>query len=48
MDKKAQKQIQEQKNHDKFNSITQKISPENQNQTHTAKKDGIQPINQKK
>lgn len=48
MDKKAQKQIQEQMNHDKFNSITQKITPENQNQTHNVKKEGIQPINQKR
>lgn len=48
MDKKTQKQIQEQKNQDKFNSITQKITPENQNQTHNAKKEGIQPINQKR
>lgn len=48
MDKKTQKQIAEQKNHDKFNSITQKITPENQNQTYNAKKEGIQPINQKK
>ena len=48
MDKKAQKQIQEQKNHDKFNNITQKTTPENQNQTHNTKKEGIQPINQKR
>ena len=36
MDKKTQGQIQEQKNHDKFNSITQKVEPENQNQTHNS------------
>ena len=48
MDKKAQKRIQEQKNHDKFNNITQKTTPENHNQTHNTKKEGIQPINQKR
>lgn len=48
MDKKTQKQIQEQKNIDKFNSVTQKVTPENQNQTHNVRKEGIQPINQKR
>ena len=48
MDKRTQEQIQEQKNHDKFNSITQKVTPENQNQTHNSRKEGIQPINQKR
>ncbi len=44
--KKSQLQMQEQKNHNKFNSITQKVTPENQNQTHNSKKEGIHPINQ--
>ncbi len=48
MDKKTQEQIQEQKNHDKFNNITQKVTLENQNQTHNVRKEGIQPINQKR
>lgn len=48
MDKKNQEQIQEQKNHDQFNSITRKVTPENQNQTHNSRKEGIQPINQKR
>lgn len=46
--KKIQKQVQEQQNHNIFNSITQKVTPENQNQTHNSRKEGIQPINQKK
>lgn len=46
MDKKTHEQIQEQKNHDKFNSITQKVTPKNQ--THNSRKEGIQPINQKR
>lgn len=48
MDKKNQEQIQEQKNLNKYNSITQKVTPENQNQTHNSRKEGIQPINQKR
>ena len=48
MDKKTQMEIQEQNNQDKFNNITQKVTPENQNQTHNSRKEGIQPINQKR
>ncbi|MBD5495872.1 MAG: hypothetical protein HDR12_16285 [Lachnospiraceae bacterium] len=48
MDKKTQEQIQEQKNHDKFNSITQKVTPENQNQAKKKRKEGIQPVNRKR
>lgn len=48
MDKEAQEKLQEQKNHNEFNSITQKTKPENQNQTHNVRKEGIQPINQKR
>jgi hypothetical protein len=48
MNQKAKKSIDEQKNHDKFNSITQKTAPENQNQEHNVRKEGIQPINQKR
>lgn len=48
MDKKTQNQLQEQQNLNKFNSITQKVTPENQNQKHNSRKEGIQPINQKK
>lgn len=48
MNKKEQEHLQRQENLNKFNSITQKVTPENQNQTHNVKKEGIQPINQKK
>lgn len=34
--------------HNKFNSITQKLTPENQNQTHNSRKEGIQTIDQKR
>ena len=48
MDKKEQEQFHEQNSLNKFNSITQKDTPENQNLTHNVRKEGIQPINQKK
>lgn len=48
MEKKKQEDMREQKNLNEFNSITQKKTPENQNQTHNVRKEGIQPINQKR
>lgn len=33
-------------NQSKFNSVTQKSEPENQNQTHNVKREGISKINQ--
>lgn len=48
MDKQKQEKINQQVNHDKYNSITQKTTPENQNQTHNVRKEGIQPINRKR
>lgn len=37
---------EKQENHSKFNSITQKREPENQNQTHNVRQEGISKINQ--
>ena len=48
MDKKEQEQKKRQENLNRFNSITQKVKPENQNQQHNVRKEGIGPINQKK
>lgn len=48
MNKKSEKKNQEQQNLNKFNSVTQKDTPENQNQTHNSRKEGMQPINQKR
>lgn len=48
MDQKNEECIEQQINHNKFNSVTQKVKPENQNQTHNVRKEGIQPINQKR
>lgn len=47
-DKKKQERINEQKSMDKFNSITEKVKPENQNQQHNVREEGINPINQKR
>lgn len=48
MNKKKQEELTQQKNHNQFNNITQKTKPENQNQEHNVRKEGIQPINQKR
>lgn len=48
MDKKEQEKINRQKNLNEFNSITQKVKPENQNQTHNVREEGILPVNQKR
>lgn len=48
MDKKIEEKQQVQKNLNEFNNVTQKVKPENQNQTHNVRKEGIAPINQKR
>ena len=48
IDKKKQEQIDEQKSLDKFNSITEKVKPENQNQQHNVREEGMGPVNQKR
>ncbi len=48
MDKSKIEKLEEQRNHNEFNSVTQKTTPENQNQDHNVRKEGIQPINQKR
>jgi len=48
MNKKQKEQQERQKNLNEFNSVTQKVKPENQNQTHNVRKEGIGPINQKR
>lgn len=37
---------EEQRKHAEFNSVTQKSEPENQNQTHNVRREGISKINQ--
>lgn len=48
MDKKEQEKLNQKKNREDFNSITQKVKPENQNQTHNVREEGISPVNQKR
>ena len=43
MDKKKQEEINGQKNRNEFNSITEKVKPENQNQTHNSRREGMGP-----
>lgn len=39
MDKKQQEKQNRQKNLDQYNSVTEKVKPENQNQEHNARKE---------
>lgn len=48
MHSEEKERLERQKNLDKFNSVTQKVKPENQNQTHNVRKEGIAPMNQKR
>ena len=48
LNKKQQERMNEQKSLNKFNSVTENKKPENQNQDHNVRKEGIGPINQKK
>lgn len=48
MDKKEREELKRKKSNEEFNSITRKVKPENQNQTHNVRKEGIAPINQKR
>lgn len=42
MDRKNMEKLQKKKNQEKFNSVTQKSKPENQNQTHNVKSEGVE------
>ena len=48
MDKKEQLNQQQKISNEKYNGVTNKEKPENQNQTHNVRKEGILPINQKR
>ena len=45
MNKKEQEQKNQQDSQDKFNSVTQKNKPENQNQTHNIRSAAVEPKN---
>ena len=46
MDNKEKERQERQKNLNEFNNVTQKVKPENQNQTHNVRQEGISRINQ--
>lgn len=48
MDKKELEKLQRKKSNEEFNSVTNKVKVENQNQTHNVREEGIAPINQKR
>mgnify|MGYP000448886810 FL=1 len=41
MDKKQQEKQNRQKNLDQYNSVTEKVKPENQNQHHNVRKEAV-------
>lgn len=43
-----EEKIEQKKVQEKYNSVTEKVKVENQNQTHNTRKEGINPINQKR
>ena len=45
MDKKEQEKLNQKKDQEKFNSVTRKTKPENQNQTHNVRSEAIEPKN---
>ena len=48
MDKKELEKLQRKKSNEEFNSVTNKVKVENQNQTHNVREEGIASINQKR
>jgi hypothetical protein len=48
MDKSKKEKEQEKREHEMFNSVTNKRKVENQNQTHNVVNEGIGPSNQKR
>lgn len=43
MDKDRQEKLNQKQSNEKFNSITQKVKPENQNQTHNVRSEAVEP-----
>lgn len=43
MDKKEVEKKAQQHEQNKFNSVTQKVKPENQNQTHNVRSESVEP-----
>lgn len=47
MDKEKREKTRQKKSQEKFNSITNSVKPENQNQEHNVRDEGIGPKNNK-
>jgi len=43
VDKDKQEKLTQKKSEEQFNSITQKVKPENQNQNHNVRSEAIEP-----
>ena len=43
MDKDKQEKLNQKKSNENFNSITQTVKPENQNQTHNVRSEAVEP-----
>ena len=48
MDKDKQEKLAQKKSNEIFNSITEKVKPENQNQTHNSRREGMGPNTKRK
>ncbi|MDD4111518.1 MAG: hypothetical protein PHC56_00600 [Herbinix sp.] len=48
MDKDKKEKSRQKKSQEEFNSITNSVKPENQNQEHNVRREGIGPQNQRK
>ncbi|MGL5436568.1 MAG: hypothetical protein ACRDBO_14385 [Lachnospiraceae bacterium] len=47
MSKDKQEKLNQKKSNEAFNSVTNKVKPENQNQTHNVRREGVKPANQR-
>lgn len=45
MNKAEKEKLNQKKSNEKFNSITQKVKPENQNQTHNVRSEAVESKN---
>ena len=48
MDKEKKEMLAQKKSNAMFNSITEKVKPENQNQTHNSRREGMGPNTKRK
>lgn len=48
MDKEKKEKFAQKKSNEMFNSITEKVKPENQNQTHNSRREGMGPNTKRK